>query len=192
MDEDIGGPEAVRGDGRVKVEDPASPVGAGVRQDLDELVRGKGGHVAQRAVLEGQDVALGPEGVVGGPDSGSPVNSGRRTRDPRRFRSGTEPPDVEIAPALLEGRDGEEDLGQAAGVLLEFAALAGRVTVPQDQEVHLFGRIAVFLDCEERTRRRGQTVVHEHGFRVHGRRPDFAEDILRVAFLERDTHRLEL
>ena len=148
--EDVGRPEAVGRDGAVEAEDPAAAVGARVRQDLDELVRREGRHVAERPVVESQDVALRAEGVVGRADAGAAVDAGRGPRDPRLLGGRTERPDVEVRAALLEGRDREEHVGEPPRVLLELSALGRRVAVAEDQEVDLVRRVARLLDLEQR------------------------------------------
>ena len=83
VDEDVRRPDAVGGDGAVEPEDAATAVGRGVGQDLDDVVRRVGGDVAERPVVEREDVALGAEGVVGRADRRAPVDAVRRPRDAR-------------------------------------------------------------------------------------------------------------
>src|SRR6185436_11725067 len=115
-----------------EAEDASAAIGAAVGQDLDELVRSEGGDVAHGAVLEGQDIAFGAEGVVARAHGRAAVDTGRRARDAGLQGGRTETPDVEVAPALLEGRGGEEDLRQPPRVLLELVPLRRRIAVPED------------------------------------------------------------
>ena len=60
VDEHIGRPGAVGGDGAVQPENPAAAVGRGIGQDLHDVVRRVRGDIAKRAILERQDVASDP------------------------------------------------------------------------------------------------------------------------------------
>src|SRR5262249_60028093 len=141
------------GDGAVEAEAAPAAVGVAVDQDLHELVGSEGRHVAEGAVVEGEDVALAAEGVIGRPDAAPAMDAGGRARDARLARLGAETPDVEVLLPLLEGRMGEEDRHQPARVLLELRALLPRVAVAEDEKVHLgLGRArAQKLDERART-----------------------------------------
>ena len=86
VDEDVRRPHAVGGHGAVQAVDAAAAVGGAVGQDLDDVVRRVGGEVAEGAVVEGEDVALGVEGVVGRADRRAPMNALRRPRHARLRR----------------------------------------------------------------------------------------------------------
>src|SRR5205823_3259811 len=89
-----------------------------------------GGDVAQGAVVEGQQVALGAEGVVGGAHRRGDVLAGRRPRNAARRGRRAEPPDVEIAAAVAERLVREQRRDQLAGIGGKRPlALGGRVTI---------------------------------------------------------------
>ena len=62
--EDVRRPRAVGRHGAVQAEDPAAAVRRAVHENLHRVVRRVRRDVAERAVLEGEDVALRIEGVV--------------------------------------------------------------------------------------------------------------------------------
>ena len=64
VDEDVLREAAVHRRGRLIVEDAAAAVGPLVDEDLDELVGRRCGRIAQRAVVEREDVTLRIEDVV--------------------------------------------------------------------------------------------------------------------------------
>src|SRR6185312_16923878 len=96
VDEDVRGPEAVGGHGAVEVEDAAAAVGVAVDEDLDELVRRIGGDVPEGAVVEGEDVALAAEGVIGGADGRAAVLPGGGPGDAGLGGGRHQAPDVEV------------------------------------------------------------------------------------------------
>ena len=145
VDEDVRRPRAVGGDGAVQAEDAAAAVGRAVGQDLDDVVRRVRGDVAERPVLEREDVALGVERVVGRADRRPPVDALRRPRDAGLRRGGRESPDVDVALPFLERRGREEHGDQPPRVALELAALARGVAVAENQQVELRRRIAALV-----------------------------------------------
>src|SRR5262245_7419641 len=189
VDEHVRRPQAVGRHRPVLAEDAPAAVGPRVGQDLDEVVRREGGHVAKGAVVEGQNVALAAERVVGRADARAAVNADGGARDARFLGGRTDRPDIEVGAAALEGLDGEEEIRQAPRVLLELPALGRRIAVAEDEEVHLLTRLAVLLDRDDRAGRRGRRRIDVHVFRVHDQRPDLAEGVLRVPLLERDLDR---
>ena len=84
VDEDVGRERVVGGDRGEEIEDAAAPVLAVVDHDLDELVRRGRRRLAQPLVVEGEHVALRPEGVVRGAQAAS---AGRRRPTGARRRS---------------------------------------------------------------------------------------------------------
>src|SRR6185436_19172921 len=122
VDEDVRRPEAVRRHGAVLAENSAASIGSGVRQDLDELVGSEGGHVAERPVVEGQDVALAAERVVRGADPRAAMDAHGGPRNSRLLGRRADGPDVEISAPALERLDGKEKIRQASRVLLELPA----------------------------------------------------------------------
>src|SRR6185295_8099970 len=78
--EHVGRPHAVGRDGAVETEDAAATVGRAVDEDLDHVVRRVGGDVAKRLVLEGEDVSLRIERVVGRADGRAAIDVLRRPR----------------------------------------------------------------------------------------------------------------
>ena len=65
MHADISRPQIVDRHSRVLIENSAATVSLPVHQNFDELIRRRGGGLAQPFVVEGQDVAFRPERVVG-------------------------------------------------------------------------------------------------------------------------------
>ncbi len=136
VDEEVFRPGAVDCRRRVDVVEPAAAVGGAVHQDRDELVGGPGGDVAKGPVLIGEDVALGPEDVVGRPDRRAPPDVGRGPGHARLGGRGADAPHVEVAPPLAERLAGEQRIGHARGVGHELGvALRGGVAVPEQQQV---------------------------------------------------------
>src|SRR4029450_5025924 len=170
-------------------EDASAAVGVAVDQDLHELVGGERGHVPEGAVVEGEDVALAAERVVGRADAAAAWDSGGGTGDARLARLGAEAPDVEILLPLLERRSGEEDGDQTPRVLLALAALGPGVAVSEDQEVDLRLRRAGPQQGDEGSGAVRRRVAHRLVLRVHLEGPQRDEGVCPVALLEGHLHR---
>ena len=109
---------------------------------------------------------------------------------PDSAAAGHRPQTLKSSAALLEGREGEEDVGEPPRVLLELRALGRRVAVAEDQEVHLRGGIAVLLDREERRRATGGGRVDEHVRRDRRASDQTSRNaLLRVPLLQHDLDR---
>ena len=129
---------------------PPPPYVALFDEDLDDVVRRVGRDVAERLVLEREDVALGVEGVIRGADRRSPVDVLRRPRDARLRGRRDEAPHVDVALPLLERRRREQRGHQPPRVALEFLALARRVAVPENQQIELRRRVAALVQLDQR------------------------------------------
>ena len=114
--EDVGRELVVRGHRRVEVVDASPAVLAVVDHDLDEVVGRRGRDLAQPRVVEGEHVALGSEGVVGGAHRAAPLDAVGQARDAAFVGGDVDRPDVEVAAALAERRDREEALREPARV----------------------------------------------------------------------------
>ena len=158
VDEDVGREGVVGGDGGVEVEDPAAPVLPPVDHDLHDVVGGRGRRLAHALVVEGEDVALGAEGVVGRAQGRAAVDAVRGARHAALLRRGVERPDVEVGLALLERGDGEEEVGEALRVGVPLPHLGGGVAVAEEEEVHLLARGAVLQDGPDPARGRAGPV----------------------------------
>src|SRR6185369_8469813 len=105
-------PQAVGSDGRIQAVDAAAAVRLAVHENLDHVVRRERGGVAKRSVVEGQDVTLRPEGIVGGANRRPPMLAGGGPGDPGLGGGWTQAPDVEVGPVFLEGRSGKQDVDE--------------------------------------------------------------------------------
>ncbi len=186
--EDIRRPRAVGGHRRIQVEDTAASISLPVRQDLDDVVRRLARQIAKRAVVERQDVALGPERVVGRANRRPPVHAGRRAGNTRRPGRRTQSPDVEVGLARLERLVREQDVDQAFGVALELGPVGGRVAITQDQQIDLGSRVAVPQEFQHRPGRRRRGPIDEDVGRVDEQRPHLAKRVPCVPFLQHDLH----
>src|SRR5690606_28699062 len=98
-----------------------------------------------------QDVPFGAECVVSAADGVTPVDPVGRTRNARLDCCRNYAPDVEVGPALFEGGRGKQRVDQPTSVLLEFATLCLGVSIAQNQQIDLVGRIAVHFELQDRT-----------------------------------------
>ena len=112
----------------------------------------------------------------------------RGPRHPALLRRRVHRPDVEVGLALLEGRDGEQDVRQALRVGVPLPHLGRGVAVAEEQQVHLVARRAVLQDGPRLAGGRAG-AVDAGSLRVHGHRPGLAEEALGVALLQDDLHR---
>ena len=80
--ENVGRERIVGGDGGEEIEDAAAPVLAVVDHDFYELVRRGRRRLAKSLVVEGEDVALRPEGVIRGAQGRAAEDAVRRARTP--------------------------------------------------------------------------------------------------------------
>jgi hypothetical protein len=145
--------------------------------------------VAERPVVERQDIALRVEDVVLRGNRRPPEHASVRTVDPRFRRRQVERADVEVTPAALERFLREQRGEQPLEVAVELLRLPSGVALADDEQVHLFSRRSMFEDrphrallCTNRCR------VDEARSRIDIGRPDRREAHVRLAFLERDAH----
>src|SRR5262249_21916116 len=82
----------------------------------------------------------------------------------------------------------KQDVDQPSRVLLELAALCGRVSVSQDQEIHFFRGRTMLLESSERAGRRRSRIVDELILRVNRDPPDLLEEVAGVALSKHDLH----
>ncbi len=191
VDEDVFRERAVHRRGRHVVEDPAAAVRALVHQDLDELVRGRRGGVAQRAVVERQHVALRVEDVVLGRQRRATKDAGVRPVDAAFGRGDVERPHVEVAAAALVRLLGEQRLDQPLDVGVELRQLAGGVAVRHHEQIDLVARRAVLEDRPHGTGMAAERrAVHEARGRIDRGRPEGSEPVVGLPLLQHDGHRL--
>src|SRR5262245_21301371 len=94
--EDVRRPHAVGRDGAVQTENAAAAVGSAVDENLDDVVRRVGGDVAERLVLEGEDVTLRVERVEHRADRRATIDALRRPRYTGLRRRRREAPHVDV------------------------------------------------------------------------------------------------
>ena len=188
VDENVGSERVVGGDGGEEVEDAAAPVLAIVDHDFDELVRRGRRRFAQPFVIEGQDVALRPEGVIcraQGRAAEDAIGGARHAAFLGRRIHG---PHVEILAVLLERRRGEQRLRHTAGVAVPLVHFGCCVAVAHQQEVHLVARSAV-LHHRPRVQFGWRAAIHRGIGRIHHDGPDLAKLISRTALLDHHLNR---
>ena len=171
----------VRRHRRVEVVDPAAAVLAVVDHDLDEVVGRGGRHLAQPRVVEGEDVALGAERVVGGAQRAAPEDAVGGARDAAFVGRDVDRPHVEVLAPLPERRDREQDLRQPVRVAVPLVALGRGVAVADEKQVHLLRRRAALLHRPHAYARgragRGRSTGRA---RIDAHRPELLEGAIRV------------
>ena len=183
VDEDVGREGVVGGHRGEEVLDPAAAVLPVVHHDLDELVGRGGGGLAHPLVVEGEDVALRPESVVGGAERREAMDAVGGARHAALVGRRVDGPDVEVRATLLERRNGEEDLGQTLRVAVPLVHLGSGVAVAHQEEVDLVPRLSVSHHRPDRRRSlRGRST--DRGIRrVEEEAPGFPEDVLPISLL---------
>ena len=173
VDEEVVGEIIVDRGGRIDVVQAAAAVCGGVGQHRDELVRRPRRDVAPGAILERQDVTLGTERVIRGTGRRASIYPGGGPRDAGLGGGRTDPPDVEVVAARLEGFLREERRGHATRIRAEFsAALGRRVAIAEQQHIDLRLRLPVPLHLD-RLLPRGPRSIDEGVGRVNRHSPRF-------------------
>src|ERR1051325_2258901 len=135
----------------VQVEDSAAAIGASVHENLDKFVRRKLRHFPKTLIVERKNVTLRSERIVG--CERIAINTRRRPRDSGLRRGWTQTPDIEIRAMLFERRSRKQDCDQSSRVSLKLSEFAGGVTVAEQKQIDLRGRIAHLLNRNQPGRR---------------------------------------
>ena len=174
--------------GGLGIEDSATPVGALIHQDRQEIVRRSGGHVTQRAIVVSEDVALGIEAAVVSRKRRTAKDSSMRPADAALRRWKINCPNVEIDFAAAEWLLEKQRIHQALRIGVEFLHLGVGVAIAQDEQVHLVRWRPVLENSPDAPGRHRVGQDDEPRVGINRRGPDLAEDVFGVALLERHLH----
>ena len=120
MDEDANGGRKINADRGVEPKIASVPILLGVHHNPHHVIGGKRCHAANGTIIERQGVTLGAENIKLRTEKRVAVDARRRMRHTRVRRRRADRPDVEILAALLEGRIGENTIGETAHIILAF------------------------------------------------------------------------